>query len=94
MPLSDDSLKQMRQQIDAALVAHRAAMAAPAMAAATPQSVQGDFCTLWPNAKPILDTISGVVVFIPGVGAAAGPILKTLVTIGDQIYGSTCQAGH
>ncbi len=89
MALSDNALLEMRQQIDVSLGAHRSATA-QAAAAAAPHSIQGDFCAVWPSAKPILDVIAGVAVFIPGAGAAAGPVLKALTTIGDQIYGSTC----
>ena len=86
------SFDDMRKQIDAALAAH--AKAAPAMmaAAAAPASLQGDFCTLWPAAKPILQAIAAIIAFIPGIGAGAGPILNSLITIGDQIHGSTCKA--
>jgi hypothetical protein len=51
-----------------------------------------NFCTIWPQAKPILQLLAGIVTFIPGVGAAAGPILTSLIAVGDSIYQQTCQA--
>jgi hypothetical protein len=77
-------LQQLRAHVDSVL-ASPTAFAGPQVAA-TP-----DFCTLWPTAKPILQAVVGIVGFIPGVGAAAGPVLNALNTVGDQIYNSTCQ---
>lgn len=52
-----------------------------------------NFCTIWPEAKPILQLISGIVSFIPGVGAGAGPILMALIAVGDSVFQQTCHAG-
>jgi hypothetical protein len=81
MPASTPSLQELRQQLDNAL-------RAPAPAA--PAGVQ-DFCTLWPTAKPILQAVAGIIGFIPGVGAGAGPVLNALVTVGDQVFDATCK---
>jgi len=81
--VSTSSLQELRQQLDNALKAPPAA--APQMAA------QADFCTVWPTAKPILQAVAGVIGFIPGVGAGAGPVLNALITVGDQVYGATCK---
>jgi hypothetical protein len=86
MPASTPSLQELRQQLDNALRAP--APAAPAPAA--PAGVQ-DFCTLWPTAKPILQAVAGIIGFIPGVGAGAGPVLNALVTVGDQVFDATCK---
>ena len=56
------------------------------MAAAKPS----DFCTLWPKAKPILEFLAGVVIFIPGAGATAGAVLKGLIKVGDEIFAQIC----
>jgi hypothetical protein len=82
--VSTSSLQELRQQLDNALKA-------PTPVAAPEAVAQQDFCTLWPTAKPILQAIAGIVGFIPGVGAGAGPVLNALVTVGDQVYGATCQ---
>jgi hypothetical protein len=49
-----------------------------------------NFCTIWPEAKPILQVLAGIVVFIPGVGAAAGPVLMSLIAVGDSVFQQTC----
>jgi hypothetical protein len=51
-----------------------------------------NFCSVWPEAKPILQILSGIVVFIPGVGAAAGPVLTSLIAVGDSVFQRTCHA--
>ncbi len=84
--LAQDALLQLRAHMDAALAMPPAATTAAPSAAAAP-----DFCSLWPTAKPILQAVSGIIGFIPGVGAGAGPILIALISVGDQIYSSTCK---
>ena len=69
-----------------------ASLAGPA-APAAPAAVSVNFCTVWPEAKPILQFVSGIVAFIPGVGAAAGPILTALIAVGDSIFQQTCHGG-
>jgi hypothetical protein len=81
--LSNDALQQLRAQVDLALSAPPAA--APKIAAAP------DFCSLWPEAKPILQAVGGIIAFIPGIGAGAGPIMNALISVGDQIYNTTCK---
>lgn len=49
-----------------------------------------DFCSIWPKAKPILELLSGIAILIPGVGAAAGAVLKGLVSVGDKIAEEIC----
>jgi hypothetical protein len=63
------------------------AMRGPAGAEAMPQ----DFCTIWPQAKPILDFLAGIAAFIPGLGQVAGRVLKGLITVGDQISQQVCK---
>lgn len=50
-----------------------------------------DFCKLWPQAKPILEFLSGIAVLIPGLGAVAGGILRGLIVIGDKLAQETCK---
>lgn len=63
-------------------------------AAATTAAAAGtlDFCSVWPQAKPVLQLLSGIVILIPGAGAAAGPILTGLIAVGDSIFKQTCPA--
>jgi GH25 family lysozyme M1 (1,4-beta-N-acetylmuramidase) len=68
-----------------------AAAAGPAATVAPQIAAEQDFCSLWPTAKPVLQAVGGIVGFIPGVGAGAGPVLNSLVSVGDQIYNSTCK---
>jgi hypothetical protein len=84
-PPSTSTLQDLRQQFDNALKA-------PAPAAAPQVAVAADFCSVWPTAKPVLQAVAGVIGFIPGVGAGAGPILNALITVGDQVYGATCKS--
>ncbi|MDX0995195.1 hypothetical protein GOL26_09650 [Sinorhizobium medicae] len=49
-----------------------------------------DFCSIWPKAKPILELLAGIAILIPGVGAAAGAVLKGLVSVGDNIVEEIC----
>ncbi len=48
------------------------------------------FCAIWPKVKPILEMISGIAAFIPGVGSTAGAVLKGLLQIGDRIAKEAC----
>jgi len=57
------------------------------LAAAKP----ADFCTIWPKAKPILEFLAGVVIFIPGAGATAGAVLTGLIKVGDQVAAQVCK---
>lgn len=49
-----------------------------------------DFCSIWPKAKPILELLAGIAILIPGVGAAAGAVLKGLISVGDKIAEEIC----
>jgi hypothetical protein len=82
MALSANAANEMRAIIDANLTVP----GAPAPPGAPP-----DFCSIWPSAEPIIKTLAGVVVFIPGFGAAAGAALTALSAAGQAIYNSTCQ---
>jgi hypothetical protein len=50
-----------------------------------------DFCKLWPQAKPILELLSGIAILIPGLGAVAGGVLKGLIVVGDKLAEETCR---
>lgn len=64
---------------------------APAGAAAAPQDdIETEFCTIWPKAEPILKIVAQYIVFIPGVGTAAGAIINGLVTAGDTLANTVC----
>ena len=86
------SLQEVRREIDAALSlpAARPPTGGRATGTIASASLEGDFCSLWPEAKPILEAIGGIIGIIPGLGTGAGAILKALTSLGDQIYGSTC----
>jgi hypothetical protein len=49
-----------------------------------------DFCTIWPKAKPVLDLLAGIVVFIPGAGTTAAAVLQGLIKVGDQVASQMC----
>jgi hypothetical protein len=85
--LNPQALEQLRKHIDAAIANPQAAVAA---AAAPPVPGPQDFCKVWPQAKPVLQAVSGIIAFIPGFGQAAGAALAALLTVGDQVYNGTC----
>jgi hypothetical protein len=87
--LSPQVLQQLRQHIDAALV-EPAAMAEAAAAHRAAPGMPADFCSFWPGAKPVLQTVAGLIVFIPGPGTSAAAALNALIVVGDQIYRGTC----
>jgi hypothetical protein len=69
-----------------------AAKAGPGKTTITAMAVKpSDFCGLWPQAKPILELLAGVAIFIPGAGATAGAVLQGLIKVGDQVAGQMCQ---
>jgi hypothetical protein len=69
----------------------RAAAAAAPPGAAEAPAVGTDFCSIWPKAKPVLELVSGVVMFIPGAGTTAGAVLQGLLKVGDQISAEVCK---
>ncbi len=76
------------------MAGYNEALTAPGTATArtaTAGAVPADFCKLWPQAKPILELLSGIAVLIPGLGAAAGGILRGLIALGDQIAKDICK---
>jgi hypothetical protein len=68
-----------REILAAADAAQRTAPAAAGMAAAV---APGDFCALWKQAKPVLETAATILAFF--APAVAGT-LRGLIRIGDQI---------
>ena len=84
MPLSASSAATLRNVIDQSL----AVPPAPPVGGAAP----ANFCNVWPEAKPILKALVGVVSAIPGIGQSAGPILTSLISVGDAVYQQTCPA--
>jgi len=86
--LNQQALEQLRKHIDAALANPHAAVAAAT--AAPPAPGPQDFCKVWPQAKPILQALSGIITFIPGFGAQAAAALAALLAVGDQVFNGTC----
>ena len=85
MALSANSATELRAIVDANLATPAAASPPGAAGAAT------DFCTVWPNAKPVLQTLAGIAVGrIPGQGTAAAAALTALLAAGQAIFDQTC----
>lgn len=80
--LSQNSAKELKTIIDANI--------AVPVSPGAPPAAPVDFCSIWPTAKPILQTLAGLVVFIPGVGPGAGAALTALVAAGTAVYEKTC----
>ena len=55
-----------------------------------PVSDVGDFCRIWPRAKPVLEFLAGIAAFIPGAGVVAAGVLKALIKVGDQVAEQIC----
>jgi hypothetical protein len=85
MPLDS---KQLAKDIAANVRAVTAAHSADDAATAAPV---GDFCSIWPKAKPVLELVAGVVIFIPGAGTTAGAVLQSLIKVGDQVSADVCK---
>jgi hypothetical protein len=79
--------------IDEKAAAHTIVAAVQAMkpAHAAAAGMPADFCTIWPQAKPILELLSGLASIIPGLGSVAGGVLKGLIAVGDQISAQVCK---
>ncbi len=74
------------------LITAEVAGTAPSAEAAVAAAIKpGDFCALWPKAKPILEVVAGLVILIPGLGAVAAGVLKGLIKVGDQIAAEVCK---
>ena len=84
-----DAHKLAREIADNVRTVAAAAPQSAAAAAAPP--VGSDFCAIWPKAKPVLELVAGVVVFIPGAGTTAGAVLQGLIKVGDQISAEVCK---
>jgi hypothetical protein len=54
-------------------------------------AVSTSFCSIWVQAKPVLELVSGIVTWIPGAGVTAGAVLAGLIKIGDQISAEVCK---
>ena len=61
------------------------AAAAGGTEAATMAAKPSDFCGIWRAAKPILESISKLIVLFPGLGGSAGAVLAGLNKVGDMI---------
>lgn len=79
--------RELRSVIDQALVNYQVPTASTPIAL---PAGNADFCGLWPGAKPLLQGLAGVVVFLPGFGHAAGAALTALIAVGDTVYKQTC----
>ena len=79
--------KKLADDIVSEVAAAQAQTGVRGVAAISPS----DFCGIWPKAKPILDFLSGIVMFIPGAGATAGAVLKGLIKVGDTIAEQMCK---
>jgi hypothetical protein len=72
---------------DAVSTTPPAGAAAPHLAEV--QALGTEFCTIWPKARPALDSVVAVIGFIPGV-ASAIPVLRGLMAVGDALQKEEC----
>lgn len=86
-PASGAAAPAIAQNEARALIDSSLGLASAPLGGAGPSA---NFCTIWPEAKPILQLLAGIVIFIPGVGAAAGPVLTALIAVGDSVFQQTC----
>ncbi|MHB0722168.1 hypothetical protein ACX4M5_04590 [Roseomonas mucosa] len=83
--ISPEVATELRKIIDQSLSSQPPTISPPLAADA-----KHDFCGIWPTAKPVLQGLSGLVIFFPGFGQAAAAALTALIGVGDQIYKQTC----
>ncbi|MBO4225109.1 hypothetical protein [Bradyrhizobium neotropicale] len=93
MPLDAKQLaKEITEHVHAAASAQATGGAAAQTAGgAAADAIGGDFCSIWPQAKPVLGFVAGIVAFIPGLGTTAGAVLQGLIKVGDQISAEVCK---
>jgi hypothetical protein len=72
--LSSQTIQELRQQLNAAMVAP------PSAVAVTP----GDFCSAYKTAKPLLQLAVAILSAIPGLAPVAAAITG-LMTIADKV---------
>lgn len=48
-------------------------------------SIPATYCSLWKTAKPVIASIAGIAMWIPGFGATVAGVLGGLVKVGDLI---------
>jgi len=86
------ALDETRIASDIVANVQRVAAAAPqGTAAAAAPNLSGDFCSIWPQAKPVLEFLAGVAIFVPGAGTTAGAVLQGLIKVGDQVSSQVCK---
>jgi hypothetical protein len=83
MPLSAQTIQDLRKQLDTVVVQGAAEQKAMAAAAAAPPAA--DFCSFYKTAKPLLQAALTFIQFIPGIGATIGTAIRLIITIGDQL---------
>jgi hypothetical protein len=89
MALDIDTANSLAAEIVAEVVQRRGPPSEEGMTRAPgPQ----EFCNIWPQAKPVLGLVVGIVSFIPGAGANAAAVLQGLIKIGDQLAAQICKS--
>jgi hypothetical protein len=86
--LTSAHLAQIKQHLDRMLPGVSTLDNHPSIAA--PSVSQMDFCTVWPEAVPLLTLLSQFVGFIPGAGMIGATVLSGLLTAGSTAHGQLC----
>lgn len=73
-------------------LADRTKMAGTSERLAETGAEQGGFCSVWPTAKPVLQTIATVLKSVPGVGSTLGPIIEAMIGIVDGAFQEVCRS--
>ncbi|MDT8758668.1 hypothetical protein MZO42_08155 [Sphingomonas psychrotolerans] len=91
--LSDADLQKLDSELQQMIPEAARSSAAGADAAPSISDVKEEFCSIWPKAAPILEIVAKFVKFIPGVGPAAGAIIRGLITAGNTLSSAVCPQG-
>lgn len=63
-----------------------------AASAASPFPLPTNFCAAWPTIKPILQSVTGAVSWLPTWGPTVAAVLTGLMGVAQAIYDNNCQA--
>jgi hypothetical protein len=85
--LSQQQLSTLENALKQLIPAGAAPLPATAGAAL---SIETQFCSIWPQADPIIKLVAKYVAYIPGVGSAASGILTGLDEAGNALAGIVC----
>lgn len=86
--LTPAHIGQIQSHLDSLLPGNSSTANPPATP--TPSQAQTEFCTIWPEAEPLLKLLLNFVAFIPNAGPPAATVIKGLIAAGDAVRDQIC----